>query len=235
MGDVKRRPATEAEAAWLRYRRASWVLLIVATALAFAVVAVSGGFPTWRSFWMTAGPVAVIIGIVVPLVFLWLRPKAYATPPRQERELWDLARGRVSLYAQPVTLTALAGFALAPAWLLPQGHLSWVQPYVFVLLPLSVLSTFSQILPWSWHRRLLSLLRLNFMDDLTDDLSRQHAADAFRLAAHVFAAGFVPILLTAAYAPHWVRLAAVGTLWAAAMTGTLRFGLLQRAAEGGEA
>jgi hypothetical protein len=211
----------------------SMILLVAATGLAIAGVALLGGFPTWRSFWMTIVPVAVIEAATFALLSLF-RPRRNREAPRQRRELWDWLRARTALYIQPLILTALALFCLAPAHILPSGRFSWVQPYILVLFPLSVVSTFNQILPW-WPRRLMTAAQREYVEELGDELSRQHAGVAFRWGATAFLVGLGAVLLASLYAPQWVRPTAVAAIWLGAVATSIRFGLLQRAAEGGEA
>lgn len=73
--------------------------------------------------------------------------------------------------------------------------------------------------------------RRNF-ERLNDELTIAHAGVAYRWGFFAALGGLGGVTATAVLAPKGVLFAVIAACWLAAMTTVIRFGLLQRAAEG---
>jgi hypothetical protein len=221
---------SEGLAAWRKTKRLSYLLLAIALPGAL-LVDYAAGLRDLRIMAIVAAVMLAVTVVVVPVVHGILRPKGDATPQRRDFNQWT--RWRSCLYVWPFNLTLLAIVTATPmAW--PRGEFGWIRYVMIGLLPFTVLGVFGQIIPWLWPRLAFTRRQREWIEDMEDDLSRDHAGRAFNLGAYGFVLGLAGVIAAALLAPQFVLQAAVAALWLGTVATSIRFGLLQRAAEEGE-
>jgi hypothetical protein len=181
--------------------------------------------PDWFGFVLVGGAFGILILSLAGYTVASRQPEPAGRTARRELVQWR--RWQNCLVTWPVVMT---NFAFLAAFMARPGHSAG---YVFpLMLPVWTVGIMGQIAP-ARRGEPGSPERRQF-DDLADELSREHAAKAFRAGYYAFVAGGGLVIATALFAPRLVLGAAIAAVWLGFVVPSVRFGLLQRAAEGEE-
>jgi hypothetical protein len=188
-----------------------------------ALLAVGWQGPDWLQVALLAAFAVSGAAAVGAFALGGLRTGGRSPAARRERLQWQ--RWQSCLFTFPVVFTNLAFLA---------DHMArvgdWAGTAFALMLPALGAVMLAQIFPL--RRGEPHTLQRRQFDDLTDELSRQHVASALGSGYYAFLAASTCVLATAVLAPAWTLHVVIAGIWLGFVAPCIRFGLLQRAAEG---
>jgi hypothetical protein len=208
-----------------------FALSVLAAFAAVVVLLIASGAPRTEALWVIVGGGAVLAAACA--VGCMMVMKGFGQPPagyeKRRAELAQWGRWYNCLYLFPLIMSFWALQSAVKAYDWVGGRHDWLAPVYWLPLPLLAAALLIQLI--GGRRGAPGTPERRHFDRLNDELSLAHAAIAYRWGFYAFFGGVVATVAVALFAPAAAASAAIGAFWLGCVTTSIRFGLLQRAAE----